>query len=154
MANPIYRKTMEAARKAAATGQNPNLVAPPAGSLRDAFMREYERAKGEAAEHLADRVVALGIGKRNGSDYVIYDPHAVEYMSLSRSAFVQSWLVAGEMIDVLIERNFSFLLASLPGGKKLMTITSPLPERGEWAAQIEGDKAAQAIVGAATEALE
>jgi hypothetical protein len=43
MANEIYRKVMEAARRAKREGSDLALVAPPVGRLRDAFMREYER---------------------------------------------------------------------------------------------------------------
>ena len=43
MANSVYRRVMESARRAARTGKDVNLVAPPVGRLRDAFMAEYNR---------------------------------------------------------------------------------------------------------------
>ncbi len=43
MAGQLYRRGMEAARRAARNGDDLALVAPPVGRLRDAFMAEYER---------------------------------------------------------------------------------------------------------------
>ncbi len=68
--------------------------------------------------------------------------------------FLSNWNVAGPLMVVLRKRGFSFLLAHMPDEKAIMTVTSPLPNQKEWAAQIVDDDDCRAIIEASVKALE
>lgn len=76
--------------------------------------------------------------------------------------YCRDWRVAGVIITKLRERGFSWLLASLPGDKALMTITAPISSAAEyvtpakcrsWSAQVTANEDALAIVKAGAIAL-
>lgn len=61
--------------------------------------------------------------------------------------------VAMECLKELRRRGYSWLLVSMPDGKAVMTVTSPMPERTEWDAQIVDDCDERAIVDAYLESV-
>ncbi len=103
-------------------------------------------------KELADKIaVILGIEKDNWG-YIIESGVAEDHFHQDEQ-FVRDWRVVGNMMTRLRKAGFSILIACLPDGKCLVTISSPLPDRKEWDAQIVDDNDARAINEACVEAL-
>jgi len=106
---------------------------------------------------LADKAVAL-LGYDNDGDEIC----AATYYTIPETddkdaaGFVRDPRVAMALINILIDRSYSFLLAQMPDSKAVMTITSPWlgeERRKEWDAQVVDEITERAIVEACVEAL-
>ena len=104
---------------------------------------------------LANAIVGHGVGHLSPPGYYglfwIGPDDSPTY--LKTSEFVRDGRVAMAMMEKLIKRGYSFLLATMPDGKAIMTVTSPLPNQKEWAAQVVDDSLPRAIIEACCEAL-
>ncbi len=110
---------------------------------------------------LAELLIDNGIGQRVNDRY-LFPSYIFPGSGMTAGLFVRDWRVAGDVITKLRERGFSWLLASLPDGKALMTVTRPISSAAEyvapakcrsWSAQVADNEDALAIVMAGAIAL-
>ena len=103
--------------------------------------------------NLADRIVALGVGKKCNKSYSIRsnqlpdDPVPVWTLRTS-AGFVRDWRVAGALMEKCREKGFEICLE--PGGCTIFRV----PQEENIIARGCSDNAAHAIIQATVEALE
>jgi hypothetical protein len=112
------------------------------------------------ATKLADRIVALGVGRSTSFDeYWLPD----EDWSVSADEFIAGPRVAMALLIECRKAGFSWLLHTMPDGKAVMTIQAPISNDQEyadpskcrsWAAQVIDDNDCIAINTACADALE
>jgi len=101
---------------------------------------------------LADRIVAQGVGRYCADKTHLWAPCG--NVVLTDDAFINDGRVVLALITILRKHGHSFLLHSMPDGKAVMTVQTPLPDRSAWTAQIADDNDAVAICEACLTALE